>query len=129
MDASVHFTNDGDTIDQIAPSRFIAPLAVVSIESRAARDHDTLLSVDDIQAWERQHGRLPDGAFVAMLSGWNSRIGDSAQFINADAEGVHHWPEFSVEAARFLTEERDIVGAGVDTLSLDTGTSADFAAH
>ena len=129
MDAPVHFTNDGETIDQIAPSRLIAPLAVVSVESRAASDHDTLLTVDDIRAWERQHGRLPAGAFVAMLSGWDSRVGDSGQFLNADAEGVHHWPGFSVEAARFLTEERDIVGAGVDTLSLDTGTSADFAAH
>ena len=129
MDAPVHFTNDGDTMDQIAPSRLVAPLAVVSVESRAVRDPDTLLTVDDIRAWERQHGRLPAGAFVAMLSGWDSRVGDSEQFINADAAGVHHWPGFSVEAARFLTEERDIVGAGVDTLSLDTGTSADFAAH
>ncbi len=129
MDAPVHFVNGGETIDQIAPSRFFAPLAVISIESRAARDHDAALSVDDIREWERQHGRLPDGAFVAMSSGWDQRVGDSRQFLNADAEGVLHWPGFSAEAARFLTEQRDIVGVGVDSLSLDVGTSADFAAH
>ena len=28
-----------------------------------------------------------------------------------------------------LVQERDIVGVGVDTLSLDTGTSAAFEAH
>ena len=28
-----------------------------------------------------------------------------------------------------MTEERDIVGIGVDTLSLDVGMSTDFAAH
>ena len=129
MDAPVHFLNGGETIDQIAPSRLVAPLAVISIESRATRDHDTQLTADDIGAWERQHGRLPDGAFVAMSSGWDRRVGDSQQFLNADAQGTHHWPGFSVEAAQFLTQERDIVGVGVDTLSLDVGTSANFAAH
>ncbi len=129
MDAPVHFMNGGETIDQIAPSRFFAPLAVISIESRAARDHDAELTVDDIRGWERQHGRLPDGAFVAMRSGWDRRVGDSQQFLNADAQGALHWPGFSADAAQFLTEQRDIVGAGVDTLSLDVGTSADFVAH
>ena len=129
MDAPVHFVNGGESIDQIEPSRLFAPLAVISIESRAARDHDAELTVDDIYGWERQHGRLPDGAFVAMNSGWDRRVGNSEQFLNADAEGTHHWPGFSVDAAQFLTEQRDIVGAGVDALSLDVGTSADFAAH
>ena len=49
--------------------------------------------------------------------------------MNADAEGTHHWPGFGAEAARFLTEQRDIVGVGVDTLSLDVGTSVNFVAH
>jgi kynurenine formamidase len=64
-----------------------------------------------------------------MNSGWDQRVGDSQAFLNADAEAVLHFPGFSGEAAQFLIEERDIVGVGVDTLSLDVGMSTDFAAH
>ena len=38
-------------------------------------------------------------------------------------------PGFGGEAAKFLTEQRDIVGVGVDTLSLDLGTSTSPVAH
>lgn len=129
LDAPVHFAAGGLSTDQMDPQQFFAPLAVISIVDRAAGDPDTSVTVDDLSMWERQHGRLPERAFVAMNSGWDARVDDSQQFLNADAEGAMHFPGFSVEAARFLTEERDIVGVGVDTLSLDVGTSADFAAH
>ena len=37
-----------------------------------------------------------------------------------------HFPGFTVEAAEFLTTEREIVGVGVDTLSLDLGMVRDI---
>jgi kynurenine formamidase len=40
-----------------------------------------------------------------------------------------HAPGFSEEAARFLVDQRDIVGAGVDTLSLDAAVAKKFVAH
>jgi kynurenine formamidase len=40
-----------------------------------------------------------------------------------------HAPGFSEAAARFLVQERDIVGAGVDTLSLDIAAAPKFVAH
>jgi kynurenine formamidase len=46
-----------------------------------------------------------------------------------DASGVMHFPGFSEEAAKFLTEERNINGIGIDTLSLDYGPSPDFIVH
>ena len=129
LDAPVHFAAGGLTTEQMPPEQFFAPLVVISITDRADRDPDTAVTVDDIHAWEQRHGRVPQGAFVAMNSGWDRRVGDSQQFLNTDADGAMHFPGFSVDAARLLTEDRDIVGVGVDTLSLDVGTSADFAAH
>ena len=129
MDAPVHFVANGPTADRLPPEKFLAPLAVISIESRAGRDADALLVVDDVLAWEKQHGRLPGGAFVAMYSGWDARIGNAARFLNKDAKGTMHAPGFSEEAARFLVQERDIVGAGVDTLSLDKAEAQKFVAH
>ena len=129
LDAPIHFVADRPSADRLAPDRFFAPLAVVSIEARAAKDPDAVVTVDDVLAWERRHGRLPSGAFVAMHSGWDARIGDANRFLNKDAQGTMHAPGFSEEAARFLAQERDIVGAGVDTLSLDIASAQKFVAH
>ena len=129
MDAPIHFVAAASTADKIPVDRLFAPLAVVSIEARAAKSADTLLTVDDLLAWEKAHGRLPRGAFVAMHSGWDARIGNADRFLNKDAKGTMHAPGFSEEAAKFLVQDRDIVGAGVDTLSLDKAEAQKFVAH
>jgi kynurenine formamidase len=129
MDGPVHFVANATTADKIPADRLFAPLAVVSIEARAAKDADTMVTVDDLLAWEKRNGRLPRGGFVAMHSGWDARIGNADRFLNRDAKGTMHAPGFSEEAARFLVQERDIVGAGVDTLSLDKAEAQKFVAH
>ena len=129
MDGPAHFVQGATTADKLPAEKFIAPLAVVNIESRAAMDADAVVTVDDVLAWEKQNGRLPAGAFVAMYSGWGSRVGQPDRFLNKDAKGTMHAPGFSEEVAKFLTKERDIVGAGVDTLSLDIAAASKFVAH
>jgi kynurenine formamidase len=129
MDGPAHFVADATTADRIAVDRLFAPLAVVSIASKAAKDADATVTVDDLRAWEKRYGRLPRGAFVSMHAGWDARIADPARFLNRDAAGTMHAPGFSEEAAIFLAHERDVVGAGVDTLSLDIGAAQKFVAH
>ncbi len=108
---------------------FLAPLVVIDISERPATDDDAEGTVDDITAFEAANGPIPAGAFVALYSGWESRLVDPAAYINLDADSVQHYPGWAPEAAAFLVEERDIVGVGVDTLSLDYGASTDFASH
>jgi kynurenine formamidase len=129
MDAPVHFIAGKLSVDRLPVDNFFAPLAVLSIKARVDKNPDTAVAVDDILAWERAHGRLPAGSFVAMYSGWDARIADTKRFLNADAKGTMHTPGFGGEAVKFLTEQRDIVGVGVDTLSLDLGTSTSPVAH
>ncbi len=129
LDAPVHFVANAVTADKLPADKFFAPLAVISIADRASRNADALLSVDDVLAWEKQHGRLPAGAFVAMYSGWDAKVAAPDRFLNKDAKGTMHAPGFGEEAARFLVKERDIVGAGVDTLSLDGASASRFVAH
>ena len=129
LDAPVHFVANAVTADKLPADKFFAPLAVMSIAGRAAKDADALLSVEDVLAWEKQHGRLPAGAFVAMHSGWDAKVANADRFLNKDAKGTMHAPGFSEEVARFLVKERDIVGAGVDTLSLDAASASRFVAH
>ncbi|WP_337845217.1 cyclase family protein [Thermus sp.] len=129
MDAPAHFAEGGLTAEKLPVGNLIAPLAVVHIHEKAAKDPDAQVTVDDLLAYERRYGRLPKGALVAMHSGWEARWQDPKAFLNQDASGVLHFPGFSPEAVAFLVEEREIVGVGVDTLSLDFGPSKDFKAH
>ena len=129
MDAPAHFIPGGVTADKIDPSVFFAPLCVIDISERAANDPDAEVTDGDIAEWEAIHGTIPDRAFVAMYSGWESRLSDPASYVNLDADGVQHYPGWSAQAVAFLTGERTVVGIGVDTLSLDPGPSTDFMAH
>ncbi len=129
MDAPAHFVEGGTTADMIPVEQFVAPMAVIDISAKTETDPDSQLTVDDILAWEDANGELPAGAFVAMYSRWESRHPDPASFINLDGDDVQHYPGFDPEAAAFLIEERNIVGIGVDTLSLDYGASQDFGTH
>ncbi len=131
FDAPAHFVDRQDawSVDQVPPQRLIAPLVVVHIHERAARDPDAWVTVDDLMAWEARYGRIPDGALVCMHSGWESRVGDADAYRNADPSGTMHFPGFSPDAAQWLIHERDVVGIGVDTLSLDIGASTSFDVH
>lgn len=129
MDAPAHFTVGGTTAEKLPVTQLLAPLVVVDISAKAAADPDAQGTVDDLAAWEKAHGPIPAGAFVALHSGWEARLADPATFVNVDDSKVQHYPGWHADAAKWLVEERDIAGAGVDTLSLDFGPSTDFASH
>lgn len=129
IDAPAHFAPEGLYVDQIPATELIAPLAVVDIKEKVATDPDALVTLDDLLAWERRYGQLPDGAAVFMNSGWGTRYPNPPAFVNQDSGGVLHFPGFSQDAVDFLLAERNVVGIGVDTLSLDHGPSTSFAVH
>jgi kynurenine formamidase len=128
MDAPIHFGEGVQSADEIPIENLVVPLAIVDIRAKAQDDADAQLTPDDLQAFEAEHGPIPDGACVAMLSGWDARA-SGPEFRNADGDGVMHFPGFHIEAAQYLMGERGAVGIAVDTLSLDYGRSADFATH
>jgi kynurenine formamidase len=127
MDAPFHFS-DGPTADQLTADDLFGPLAVIDIRSKAEADADAQLTPEDITAWEAKNGPLPDGAIVAMLSGWDAHV-KTPKFRNADDKGTMHFPGFHLDAVNLMLEERNVKGIFVDTLSLDYGPSADFAVH
>jgi kynurenine formamidase len=127
MDAPFHFS-DQMTADLIPVSDLIGPLAVVDIRAKAQESPDAQLTPEDLAAWESSYGEIPQGAIVAMLSGWDAHV-KTDNFRNADDEGAMHFPGFHIDAINFLLETRNVKGIFVDTLSLDYGLSADFAVH
>jgi kynurenine formamidase len=129
IDAPSHFIAGGRSLDQIPVKNLIAPLAVIDIRERARRDADAIVTVDDIKAWEKRHGRLPQGVAVFMDSGWDAKVNEPAAFINMDGSSTMHFPGFATETAEFLVRERQVVGIGVDTLSLDPGRDKEYNTH
>lgn len=128
IDAPIHFSENGISVDKIPVEKLVAPLVVIDIRERAAQNADTTLRIEDIVDFEKKYGPIPPGACVAMNSGWAAYT-SGKKFRNADGKGVMHFPGFSLEAAMMLVEDRDVVGIASDTLSLDPGNSKDFATH
>ena len=128
IDAPLHFSENGDSVDQIPVSRLVVPLSVIDISARAADSADTELTPDDIRLWEARHGEVPEGACVAMNSGWDSGA-TGPGYRNLGEDGAMHFPGFHTETAAMLLEERNVTGIGVDTLSIDTGRSTEFPVH
>lgn len=128
FDAPLHFAKDGASIDEIPIRELICPLAVIDIRDPVAKDADYRLGVGDLERFEARHGRIPDGACVAMFSGWEDRLGTDS-FRNIDSIGVFHFPGFSEEAAEFLIHERNVYGIAVDTMSLDIGAAVKNPVH
>lgn len=129
LDAPGHVIAGGRLVPELAPDELLAPAVVVDISRRAAEDPDAEVTPDDLERFERRHGRIPRHAAVFMYSGWEARAGSQDAYRNRDAQGVHHFPGFGVAAVEWLLDRRDITCIGVDTLSLDAGRSATFDVH
>jgi kynurenine formamidase len=127
IDAPLHFSADGKSVAELPVGDLVAPLVVVDIRARAADDADAQLTPDDLKAWTDANGELPEGAVVALNSGWDAHVGTD-KFRNADAEGKMHFPGFHIETIHHLLEG-SARAIAVDTLSLDFGPSPDFAVH
>jgi kynurenine formamidase len=129
LDAPIHFSESGATVEKIGAGELVVPLAVIDVRRQAKQNPDYLVSIDDLRRWEKAHRRLPDNCCVAMLSGWAEHVGDAAKFTGKDAGGAFHFPGFSPQLAEWLLKERKVAGIAVDTLSLDNGASKDFRTH
>jgi kynurenine formamidase len=129
MDVPAHFIEGGRNSAELAIEELIAPLAVVDISRRVAREPDTVVTPDDLARFERRHGRIPRGSVVAMHSGWEARVGSAEAYRNTDAGGTMRFPGFGKDAVDWLLERRRIRGIGVDTMSLDHGSSSTFDVH
>jgi len=128
VDAPSHFVKGKRPIDGIPLADLIVPAVVVDVRDKAAANSDYQLSVDDLVAWEARHGAIPAGVLVILNTGWHKRFADARRYINMDARKVMHFPGYSRESAALLLQ-RDVVGIGIDTLSIDHGASKDFATH
>jgi len=123
IDPPAHLNRAMWTADQIPPERLIAPLVVLDVRSSVADNPDYQVRVEDIVKWEQANGQIPLGSVVMARTGWDARWVSPATYRNADSRGVLHYPGYSEDAAKFLVEARNVMGLGIDTPSVDAGSS------
>lgn len=127
FDAPQHWVTgrDGHDMAAVPAGELIRPVVVLDAADRCSQDADFLLEVEDIRAWEAEHGPLPEGGWMIYRTGWDTRSGSQQDFVNADESGPHT-PGMSIECARWLAEETRLVGVGVETVGTDAGLAHSF---
>jgi kynurenine formamidase len=121
VDPPAHFIKGLRTVDQIDVKEMILALVVVDVHEEAAKNSDYILSIGRVKKWEQDHGPIPGGAFVAMRTDWSKRWPDAAKMANKDANGVAHYPGWSLPVLKYLYEERKITASGHETTDTDPG--------
>jgi kynurenine formamidase len=134
LDAPIHFAQGRNTVDQIPLERLMGPAVVVDVTGAADSNADYLVSIGDIEAFERAHGRMPADSIVLIRTGFSRRWPDAARYLGTAERGAGavaklHFPGLDPAAARFLVEQRKIRAIGIDTASIDRGQSTTFEAH
>jgi isatin hydrolase len=128
FDAPIHWVTGKDlpnnATDTILPSRFIGPACVIDVTADVQQSPDFLLTIERVEQWESEHGRLPAGAWFLVRTGWSKRTGREA-FLNIQEDGAHS-PGFYPTCSAFLAKERDILGVGVETVGTDAGQAGGF---
>jgi kynurenine formamidase len=127
LDAPIHWITgkDGADVGSITPQTLVGPACVIDKTAETEADHGTLLTVADLEAWEAENGRIPDGAWVLFRTGWGSRAQDQEAFLNVGENGPET-PGPDVDASRWLANERAISGFGVETVGIDAGAAHSF---
>ncbi|HYE14929.1 MAG TPA: cyclase family protein [Pyrinomonadaceae bacterium] len=134
IDAPIHFAAGRHTVDAIPLEQLMGAAAVVDVSEKCSRDADYQVSTDDFAAWERVHGRIPDGAILILRTGFGRRWPDRKSYMGTDERGPDavaklHFPGLHPAAARWIIENRRVKAVGLDTPSIDYGQSTLFESH
>ncbi|MFO0687289.1 MAG: cyclase family protein [Myxococcota bacterium] len=119
------------TVEAIPVAQLIGPAIVLDVADAAARDPDHAVSAAEIESGETDHGRIEPGSIVLVRTGWSRHWPDRKRYLGSDVPGdvEHlHFPGLARDAAELLVARR-VDAVGIDTASLDPGTSRDFIAH
>ena len=120
VDPPAHFAEDGITMDKIPLKQMILPLIVLDNTPYQTKDDNHAFSLADLKAWEKKHGKVPRGSFVAlrtdMYKDWDK---------NPDRFKRAPFPAWSFETIKFLYEQRGVTATGHEAMDTDTSEKMD----
>jgi kynurenine formamidase len=114
LDPPAHWAPEYAAIDELPPTFAVRPLVVISIARQVRADFNYALTVSDVKAWERRHGRIPRGSVVMVRSDWSKRWPDP------ELATLKEFPGVTLAALKFLHRKRHILFHGHEPLDTDS---------
>ena len=120
VDPPAHFAPTGQTMDEIPLDEMILPLVVLDDTPYLAGDPAHAFSLDDLAAWEKAHGRVPTGAFVALRTDMSKDFATNPERFKREP-----FPAWSLPVIKTLFEQRGTVAIGHEGMDTDTTPKMD----
>lgn len=131
LDAPIHFAEGGEPVGEISLDDLAGPVAVVDVSKQCDANRDYAATAADLDAFEAEHGAVTRGSIVLFRTGWSKRWPDTLRYLGDDTPGnadALRFPGIATGAARWLAD-KGVSAVGIDTASIDPGSSTSFPAH
>jgi len=134
LDAPVHFAKGKWAADEIPLDKLTGEAVVIDVVDKAMKNADYLISTDDIQAWEKTNGNIPENSILLFRTGYGAYYPDAKKYLGTDERGADavaklHFPSIHPDAAAWIVKNRKVKAVGIDVASVDYGQSKDFKTH
>jgi kynurenine formamidase len=134
LDAPRHFSEAGQTVDQVPLKRLIGPAACIDISTQCSADPDYQATVEDFEGWELLQGISLEDRIVLIRTGFSRFWPDHQTYLGTTEQGKEavaklHFPGLDPSAADWLVSKRHVRMVGIDTASIDHGQTSDFPTH
>ena len=125
IDFPGHFVKGAPRSEAFGVKDGVYPLCVVDITDKVAQDPHYAVTAEDMKAYEAKYGPIPDGAFVALRTDWYKNWPDMNALSGIAEDGSENFPGWSLDALKYIYEERNAAANGHE--ALDTDASAEAA--
>jgi kynurenine formamidase len=114
FDAPIHWISGRDKADLagVPATDLVGPAIVLDRVAETEADPDYVVTADELRAFQAEHGPFPQGGWLFLRTGWDTRADDAEAFLNAGS-GMPRTPGFDAECARYIAEDTPLVGVGV----------------
>lgn len=124
IDFPGHFIKNAPLSEDYGVKNMIYPLCVVDVSTKVKDDVHYAVTAEDIKAYEKIYGDIPDGAFVALYSGWSKHWPNMDAISGIAEDGSENFPGWSLDALKYIYETRNAAANGHETLDTDASAEA-----
>ena len=124
IDFPGHFIKGGKLSEAYDVQHGVFPLCVIDITEKVKEDVHYAVTAQDIKDYEEKYGEIPDGAFVALRTDWYKTWPDMDKLSGAAEDGSENFPGWSMDALKYIYEERNAAANGHETLDTDASAEA-----
>ena len=120
VDPPAHFDPNGMTMDKIPLKQMILPLVVLDDTPYPGQGPEPRLLVDDLNAWEKEHGQVPKGCVRRAAHRHVQGLGQQPRAFQA-----RPFPAWSLDVIKVLFEQRGVTAIGHEAMDTDTTDAMD----